>query len=151
MRQAFRSDVVRLVALMSEFYAESGYPVDAERAMTAFDSRVSDDRLGRVWLLQSTDEDVGYLVVTLGYSMEYGGLDAFVDDLFVRAPFRGSGLGTAALEAARQFCLDRGVRALHLEVERGNPVAQRLYRNAGFQDNERQLLTLRLASPLHAV
>jgi GNAT superfamily N-acetyltransferase len=145
------SDVARLVGLMSEFYAESGYPVHPQRAAETFAVLVGDPRLGRVWLLESGGADAGYLVVTLGYSMEYGGTDAFLDDLFVRAPFRGSGLGTAALKAAREFCLDHGVRALHLEVERGNGPAQRLYRAAGFEDNERQLLTLRLAAPLHAV
>jgi GNAT superfamily N-acetyltransferase len=134
---------------MTEFYAESGYGLDQERARAAFLTLMGDERLGRVWLLRMAGDDAGYLVVTLGYSMEYGGLDGFVDDLFVREAFRGHGLGTAALQAAREFCTERGVRALHLEVERANVVAQRLYRQAGFEDNARQLLTLRLTSAIH--
>ena len=82
--------------------------------------------------------------------MEYGGVDAFVDDLYVQPAFRGAGLGTAALAAACEYCTSRGVRALHLEVERGNPAAQRLYEKAGFTANDRQLLTRRLAPPTHA-
>jgi len=151
MREATPLDVALLVDLMAEFYAESAYPVDRERATVAFATLLGDDRLGRAWLIESAGEVVGYLVVTLGYSMEYGGVDGFVDDLFIREGFRGSGLGTLAIAAARAFCEERGVRALHLEVDRGNAVAQQLYRRAGFEGNERQLLTLRLAPPLHVV
>ena len=149
MREATPRDVDLLVDLIVEFYAESAYPLDRARAARSFRALVGDDRLGRVWVLESGGEPVGYLVVTLGYSMEYGGVDAFVDDLFVREGHRGKGLGTEALAVARAFCEARGVRALHLEVERSNAAAKHLYRRAGFEDNERQLLTLRLAPPLH--
>ena len=75
-------------------------------------------------------------------SMEFGGRNAFLDDLFIQAPFRGAGLGTAALKEVRTFCLEHTVRALHLETGRDNVAAQALYRRAGFKVTDRQLLTL---------
>jgi ribosomal protein S18 acetylase RimI-like enzyme len=81
--------------------------------------------------------------------MEYGGRDAFVDDLFIVAAHRGRGLGTAALAQARAYCVAQGVRAVHLEVARDNAPAQAVYRRAGFAGNDRQLLTLPLADPTH--
>jgi ribosomal protein S18 acetylase RimI-like enzyme len=81
--------------------------------------------------------------------MEYGGRDAFIDDLFIRPAFRGKGLGRSALAEVRSAALSLGVRALHLEVGRDNSAAQALYRRAGFEDSGRQLLTLRLADPTH--
>ena len=101
MRQASLHDIEQLVALMSEFYAESGYPLGARRATAAFRELLGDERLGRAWLIEAGGAVAGYLVVTLGYSMEYGGLDAFIDDLFVRPAFRSTGLGTLAVDAAR--------------------------------------------------
>jgi ribosomal protein S18 acetylase RimI-like enzyme len=77
------------------------------------------------------------------------GGDAFVDDLFIRPPFRGRGLGKLALAEVRAACEQRGVRALHLEVGRDNGAAHSLYRRAGFGDTDRQLLTLKLADPTH--
>jgi ribosomal protein S18 acetylase RimI-like enzyme len=77
--------------------------------------------------------------------MEYGGLDAFVDDLYVRPDYRGQGIGTQALEEARTFSVASGVRAIHLEVGHDNAAAKALYRKVGFEDTGRQLLTLRLA------
>src|SRR5262245_4391616 len=114
MRKASPDDVQQLVAMMEEFYAEGGYPLNHRRATDAFTALIADERLGYVFFIQADGRDVGYVVVTLCYSMEYGGPNAFVDDLFVRKPFRGAGLGTAALTEARAFCAKRGVRAIHV-------------------------------------
>lgn len=149
LRAATSSDCALLVDLMSEFYAESGYPLNRRRAEVAFSELLADPVLGQVWLIQAEPGPVGYVVLTLGYSMEYGGRDAFVDDLFIRVPFRGRGLGKLALTEVRDACAKRGVRALHLEVGRDNTAAQSLYRQTGFVDTDRQLLTLRLADPTH--
>jgi GNAT superfamily N-acetyltransferase len=102
-----------------------------------------------VWLIQSDGKDVGYVVLTLGYSMEYGGSSAFVDDLFVRLPFRRAGLATAALTEVQAFCARRGIRAIHVETGGDNAVAQAVYQRVGFTHTDRQLLTLRLTNPTH--
>lgn len=152
MRQASPEDIPLLVALMTEFYAEAGYPLNRGRAAKAFAMILGDPRLGSVWLIEdrvTAADAVGYLVVTLGFSMEYGGRDAFIDDLFIKAGYRSRGLGTAAVADARSYCLEQGVRAVHLEVARDNAAAQTVYRRAGFADTDRQLLTLRLADPTH--
>jgi ribosomal protein S18 acetylase RimI-like enzyme len=142
MRQASIEDAPRLVALMREFYAESAAPFDPTAAAIAFEALLSDDRLGAVWLIQASDKEVGYVVVTFSFSMEFSGRNGFLDDLFIRPPFRGAGLGTAALAEVRAFCVERGLRALHLETGRDNVAAQALYRRAGFVATDRQLLTL---------
>lgn len=145
MRPAAVEDVSRLLALMREFYAETATPLDATRATEAFEALLADDRLGRVWLIQAGKNDVGYVVITFSYSMEFGGRNAFLDDLFIQAPFRGAGLGTAVLKEVRAFCMEHGMRAIHLETGRDNAGAQALYRRAGFKVTDRQLLTMVLA------
>jgi GNAT superfamily N-acetyltransferase len=149
-RCARANDLGRLVELMTEFYAESGYSLQSDRAAAAFSQLLADDRLGRIWLLEVDGTSAGYVVLTLGFSMEYGGLDAFIDDLFVRSSYRGQGHGTKAVAVLRETCIALGVRALHLEADRDSLAAQHVYRKAGFEGNNRQLLTLRLAAPTHA-
>ena len=70
---------------------------------------------------------MGYLVVAFGYSLEFRGRDAFVDELYVAPTHRGRGLGREALRVAEPCCLEAGVRALHLEVRPGNARARGLY------------------------
>ena len=149
LRPAGTADVPRLVALMSEFYAESGFPLPAAPAARAFAGLLADPRLGRVWLIEAGGEVAGHVVLTLSYSMEYGGLRGVVDDLFVRAPHRGRGLGAAAMTAVRAACESLGVRALQVEVGPENDVARRLYARSGFADGGRLLLALPLAPPVH--
>jgi GNAT superfamily N-acetyltransferase len=148
-REGVGGDVRTLVELMAEFYAESGYVLDRGRAAAAFTALLSDPRLGRVWLIEQAAAEVGYVVVTFVYGMEYGGLMAFVDDFFVRPAFRNAGLGTTALTAARDACALLGVRALSVEVAGDNAPALAVYRCTGFTMTDRKLMVLALAAPTH--
>ena len=149
MRQAGLEDVDALVELMADFYRESDYALNRERARGAFSALLEDPSLGRVWLIDHDAADVGYVVVTFVFAMEYGGSIAFVDDFFVRPESRNSGLGTAALAAVRDQCGLLGVRAMSVEVAVDNAAAQAVYRHTGFEMTDRRLMTLPLAAPTH--
>jgi GNAT superfamily N-acetyltransferase len=152
MRRATASDIPVLLDLMADFYAESGYEIDRERATGAFAAVLADERLGYVWIIQTDRQDVGHIVLTLRYGMEYGGLIACLDDLYVKPAYRNRGLSTAALIEVRNLCESIGIRAMTVEVGHSNAPAQKVYRRVGFADAEgRQLLALGLAAPTHAV
>jgi GNAT superfamily N-acetyltransferase len=79
--------------MMAEFYSGSPYILNPRRAAEGFAPLLADDRLGHVWFIGAESKEVGYVVVTLSYSMEYGGPTAVVDDFYIRPAFRGAGLG----------------------------------------------------------
>jgi ribosomal protein S18 acetylase RimI-like enzyme len=135
------ADADLLVPLMRDFYAHERMEFDEAVARRALGQLLGDERLGRVYLMRAGAETVGYLVLTFGFSLEFGGRDAFVDEIFVRDEWRGRGAGRRALELAARVCREAGVRALHLEVDHVNPRAQALYRAAGFKDHDRYLMT----------
>ena len=132
-----------ILDLMEQFYAGERYPFAREKARAALEPFLANPALGRAWLFRDGDAAVGYFVLTLGWSLEYGGRDAFVDELFVSPSHRGRGLGRRALEAIDEACRELGVRALHLEVEKDNLPAAELYRQRGFEDHDRRLMTRR--------
>ena len=148
-RSASRADLAILVDLMARFYRESSYRLQRQCARAAFDQLLTDPSLGRVWICEQKAEAVGYIVLTLGFSMEYGGRDGFVDDLFILPQFRGKQLGHQLLDTLIRECDRLGVRALHLEVGPANQRAVSLYRARGFAGSDRRLLTLKLASAVH--
>jgi GNAT superfamily N-acetyltransferase len=134
-------DLDPLMQLVREFYAESGYSLPQGDARAAVERLISDPGLGRIWMIDVEGVRAGYLVLTLGWSIEYLGRDAFIDEIYLRPDFRGRGLGLQAMRFAEEEARVLGVRALHLEVERSNEAARRVYQERGFRDNERQLLS----------
>lgn len=148
-RAAIEADIPALVGLMTAFYAESNFPLPVEPATRAFRSLLSDSRLGAAWLAEVDGQPAGHLVLTVCFSMEYGGLRGFIDDLYVRPTVRGQGIAAGLLDAARAAAMERGVRALHVEVGPDNRVARRVYERAGYRDSGHLFLSHPLAAPVH--
>ena len=148
-RAATADDVPTLVGLMGEFYAESGFPLPEAQARRTFERLLAAPALGAAWLMTAADTPAGFIVLTVAFSMEYGGLRGFVDDLFVASRYRRQGIGSAALDAVKAACAERGVRALLVETSLENDTAVRVYRRAGFGETGRLLLTMPLASAVH--
>lgn len=102
---------------------------------------------GRIWLLFANEEPAGYVVLTLGFSFEYLGIDAFIDELYIVPEFRRRGFARLAMQFAEAEAKRLGVNALHLELDDGNEAALELYRRTGFEDHNRFLMTKWLQRP----
>lgn len=142
-RSATPADVPVLLRMQERFYADGGYPFSISVAERATRELIADSRFGRLFVIETPDA-VGYLVITFGFSLEFGGRDAFVDELYVSEPWRGRGLGVEALAVAEAACRDAGIHALHLEVEHENERARALYERSGYMAHTRHLMTKRL-------
>ena len=131
-----------LLDLARAFHVEDGHPMDAaaKAATAASVHGLADAALAPTYLLRWRGEVVGYFVLSLGYSPEHGGTDAFIDDIYLVPAVRGRGLGRTAVEAAVAAARARGVRVMLLEVEKHNERAYRLYASLGFRDTERRLM-----------
>lgn len=143
-RTATLADIDPLLALQREFYEHEGYPFDVDGKRRAMAELLANPAYGRIVAFEVDGAVAGYLVVAFGFSLEFGGRDAFVDELFVLPSARGRGLGTQALELAEHLCRENGIHALHLEVEFVNESAKRLYARHGYAEHTRQLMTKRL-------
>jgi ribosomal protein S18 acetylase RimI-like enzyme len=139
--RALIGDLDELVGLMGQYYAYDGLKFDASRAREAMAGLLTGPENGAVWVLRDGGRAVGYLALCLGYSLEMGGRDAFVDEVFVSEPFRNQGWGGKMIETAIEAAREAGVVAVHLSVELTNPQAMRLYRRLGFEPRRATMLT----------
>lgn len=135
------SHIDLLVEMMREFYAHDHIVFDEGVARSALRQILYDASFGRVYLIRSGVDVVGYIVLTLGFSLEYHGRHAFLDEIYIRESHRRRGIGTRGLRFIEGVCRELEVRALHLEVDRANTNAQAVYRKAGFGDHDRYLMT----------
>ena len=133
-------DVDTLLILIQEFYQIEHLTFD-DNTCDALTNLLNNKSYGGVWLIQHQGETIGYVVLTIGYSLEFHGRDAFIDELYIRANYRGQGIGTKTLEYMQEVCRYLGIKALHLEVDRSNTKAKELYHRFGFKDHDRYLLT----------
>jgi diamine N-acetyltransferase len=116
-------------------------PFDENQRRTIFDRFVRDSTYGKAWLIAVGEQFVGYVVLTVSFSFEYRGYDAFIDELYIAKEYRGQGIGRRAMEFVEGAARELGVNAIHLEVTDGNDPAIGLYRRVGYAGNERFLMT----------
>lgn len=131
-------------ALRDEDPFQNSGPSEDQAGLAAMTSLVTDGTLGRCWVIRARERPAGYLALTFGYSIEFGGRTAFVDELYVAPAFRRRGIAREALRLASEAAIDLGVRALFIEVSGANEAAGRLYRSCGFTARKYQTLYKRL-------
>lgn len=137
-------DLPRLLPLVTAFQEGEGIPQSEEHVTNALAPLLEGNPLGAVYLIGPARAPLGYVVITFGWSLELGGMEAFVDELYIRPAVRGRGIATEVLATLPRALGQAGVRALHLEVDRANETAQRLYARARFEPRERYMLMTKM-------
>lgn len=133
----------QFLTLVAAFHAEGGHPLD-DGGREAARAIALGHPLGRAWLIREAGRTVGYTVLCLGFGIEYGGADAFIDDLYLVPEARGRGLGAEVMDELAKIARGLGLKALFLVVAPENRRAQRLYRRQGFESTDWQLMAKRL-------
>lgn len=144
-RLAGPRDARVLRALVRSFYREGGFAWNARVSWAAGELLRNPD-WGRAWLFGEAGGTAGYVVLCFGFSLELGGRDAFVDEVYVKPALRGRGLGRCALEFALGEARELGIKAVHLEAAKGRKPLIRLYKSLGFVPRDHPFLTRRLAT-----
>jgi ribosomal protein S18 acetylase RimI-like enzyme len=142
-REAVPADESALIRMMRQLAEqEPGALVFHESIVRgALRKFLANSELGRVWLILEQQKSAGYVVLTLGFSFEYHGREAFIDELYIEPECRRKGLGRQAMKFVAGRAREMGVHAIHLEVDHGNEPALELYRRESYEDHGRYLMT----------
>jgi len=131
-RRAVPGDLDELVALAAAYCAADGHDFDELTVRDGFGPLLTGDEHGAVWVASGEERGrlAGYVVVTWNWSIEIGGREAVLDEVYVRE--RGHGTGSALVRAAEADCRAHGMRRIFLETERPNEAARKLYTRLGY-------------------
>lgn len=135
-----QADLAPLEALVRAYYRADGHGFDEQRQPAALRTIAAGSEWVRGWLVTLAGEVIGYFVVTISFSVESGGRDGFLDELYLVPEVRNRGLGRRLLGMIHKEARTLGLNRLYLEVEHHNP-AIRLYRRAGYRDHTRYLMS----------
>ena len=134
------------LALTQAFYRHEAFDFAPESSRRMVRHLLANPQVGAVFLARRADgRAVGYMVLTHCYSLEFGGPFVLLDEIFVLPEARGAGLGKRLIGAASDFCRERGVGYLRLEVQKKNVRAVDVYRTHGFRTEDRHLMSLPVA------
>ena len=133
-----------IVQMMEDFYAIDGYPFDIDAKKVVIQTLIQNEDLGKLWLIKIDEKTAGYVCLTYGFSLEYGGKTALLDELFLKSDFRKQGLGQKIITYIENYLKKTEVKSLQLEVESHNENAKKLYFNNGFYTASRTLLTKKI-------
>jgi ribosomal protein S18 acetylase RimI-like enzyme len=134
------ADLLRKMRALAE-QEPGAYYFEEHAVRSVLREFLAEPSLGKAWIFSDGADIAGYIVLTLGFSFEYHGREAFVDELYVEPQYRRRGIGREALRFVDEQARAMGVIALHLEVDHGNDSALELYQRAGYQDHDRHLMT----------
>jgi len=133
----------KLLPMVEAFQSEAGIEMSDDHRRAAILPLLEGIPHGTIYLIGPARAPIGYIVISFGWSLEFGGLDGFIDELYIRRAVRGRGMATDVLLALPRALSQAGLRALHLEVGRDNEAAQKLYLRTGFKTRETHHLMTR--------
>jgi ribosomal protein S18 acetylase RimI-like enzyme len=129
-RRATPADADALLPLMEAFADVHGHAYDRDWAAGALAPLLANPSLGVVLVVDVDDRLRGYAVLTWGWSLESGGREALLDEIFVES--RGQGLGSQLLQAVLDACRAAETKVLFLETEAANERVRTWYARHGF-------------------
>ena len=124
-------DKASVMEMMRVFYAsEAVLSNGSEEIFRAdFENCVGDSPYAEGFIVEDAGEILGYAMVAKSYSTEFGKPCIWIEDLYLKEPCRGLGLGSQML----QFITEQFPGSIfRLEVEKENTRAIAAYQKNGF-------------------
>ena len=137
LRSAQPSDPNQLLTWVADYHAFEGINSDQAHRLGAISPLIDGSPHGDVHIITQHGVDVGYVIFCYGWSIEFGGAEAILDELYLCPTMRGRGLGTIALRESIAALKVAGIILITLEVDHSNLAAQSLYRDMGFELREK--------------
>ena len=144
LRHGTANDSEILLNFMQRYYEFDEILFNESVARLTLGTLLTDENLGVAYLIEEDSRAIGYIVLTFGFSLEFGGRYSFIDEFFIDAQLRGRGFGTETLRLLEAEARRHGVKAIHLEVELDNTEARDFYKSKGFEAPDRGLMYRRL-------
>lgn len=128
-------------ALLCRFFAEEGFSTPPDRIRSSLQTFLTEPGIA-VFLAWREATAVGMATMASRPSIEHG-LYAEIEDLYVLPSARGAGVGAALIEAAVQWCEERGCSSVEVCITSEGEAAHgltRFYEKFGFADEGRRLI-----------
>lgn len=134
-------DASIILEMMQKFYLIDNYSFNRETTSKNIIDFIKNPNYGNIWLIRKDDIVIGYIIITIVFSFEFKGKNAFVDELYIDKNYRNLGAGSKAIDFVSAEAKKMNIKALHLEVEKHNEKAINIYKKQSFFEHNRFMMT----------
>lgn len=135
------ADEERLLSLMARYHDERGLAYDDLHRANVAAPLLEGSPLGAVWLIGPQRAPLGYVLVTFGWSVRFGGMIGWVEEVFIRPSVRNRGIGTEVLHAVAVSLGQAGIRALQVRVDDDARLASFCKKVGFYQTADQRIMT----------
>ena len=130
-RKMIKEDKPHVLEMMRVFYASPAVLSSGSEEIfeNDIDTCIGDSPYLEGYIIEGDDGILGYAMLAKSFSTEFGKPCIWVEDLYIREPYRGMGIGQAFFRFVTGTYPDSIFR---LEVEPENKIAIRVYKKSGF-------------------
>ena len=132
-RPANSADQESVLALLRIYCDEANTPLSDDHLLAGLVPLLTKNQHGVV-LVAEEEKIIGYSILTWGWGIESGGMEALVDEMLIHPSRRGEGIGEMLLQATLERAKQAGVKVVFLETEKDNPRSRKLYSKVGFEE-----------------
>lgn len=138
--------IARLEPMVAAFHHAQGITRTTKHRIDALEPLLSGSPHGAIYLIGTQLAPMGYIAVTFKWSIELGGLEAIMDEFFIRDKVRGRGIGTQAVVKLLDTFLTYKILRLSLDSTNTSVQFKHFYERFGFQVRQNyKFMTLTLA------
>lgn len=134
-REMKAKDAAEVRAMMRVFYDSPAvlHDVPDEIIKRDVEACIGGNPFVEGFVFEENGQLAGYGMIARSFSTEFGGNCIWVEDIYLKPEFRGSGIGRQFLKYVEEQC-GRDAVLLKLEAEESNAGAVAVYRKCGYEE-----------------
>ena len=139
--KATRNDLNTLLDFMKEYCKIERIEFHKERSRKAVIELLTHEDIGSIWIIKFKNVTIGYYCLAYNFSLDIGGRDCFLDEIYIDPSFRQKGIGTEVMKLIVKYLKSMKCKGIHLLVYDFNKPAFEFYCKNGFIKQDGMFMT----------
>jgi ribosomal protein S18 acetylase RimI-like enzyme len=126
---------------MKDYYSMEGISFDRDKSRDALENLISNENIGRIWIIETNKESIGYFSLAYSYTLKHHGRDCFLDEMYIKPGYQHLGIGSEVMKFIEDYLIRHKFKVIHLVVHLKNLAAFNYYIKSGFHVHDASFMT----------
>lgn len=140
-RPAGKTDIEIILDFMADYYRIEEVNYEPDNSRITLEDFINNSQSGSLFIIQSSNDVIGYFCIAFSYTLQYYGKDCFLDEIYIKPEFRHKGIGSHVMNFIEDYLKQNNFKAMHLIVYDHNKPAFEYYIKNGFKAHDAKFMT----------